>query len=50
MKWAVFYYNHAEGYSRKCKHAIAKTFYNKSEIINKDALEVLQEILYMVNC
>ncbi|MFT5397113.1 MAG: hypothetical protein ACI85N_002331, partial [Gammaproteobacteria bacterium] len=36
----------AEGYSSKGKHATAKTFYNKSESLCEDALEMLQEILH----
>ena len=46
LKRAAFYYNRAEGYSSKGKHATAKTFYNKSESLCEDALEVLQEILH----
>ena len=39
-------YNRAEGYSSKGKHNTAKTFYNKSESLCEDALEILQEILH----
>ncbi|MDB0019995.1 hypothetical protein N9E07_06625 [Planktomarina temperata] len=46
LKQATFYYNRAEGYSRKGKHATAKTFYNKSESLCEDALAILQEILH----
>jgi hypothetical protein len=46
LKQATFNYNRAEGYSSKGKHNSAKTFYNKSERLCEDALEVLQEILY----
>ena len=31
LRNATFYYNRAEGYSSKGKHATAKKFYNKSE-------------------
>ena len=46
VKQATFNYNRAEGYSSKGKHNTAKTFYNKSESLCEDALEILQEILY----
>ena len=46
LKQATFNYNRAEGYSSKGKHNSAKTFYNKSERLCEDALEVLQEILH----
>ena len=45
LKQATFYYNRAEGYSSKGKHTPAKTFYNKSESLCEDALEILQDIL-----
>ena len=45
LKQATFNYNRAEGYSSKGKHATAKNFYNKSESLCEDALEILQEIL-----
>ena len=45
LKQATFYYNRAEGCSNKGKHTTAKTFYNKSESLCEDALEILQEIL-----
>ena len=41
LKQATFYYNRAEGYNNKGKHATAKKFYSKSEILCEDALEVL---------
>ncbi len=46
LREATFNYNCAEGYSSKGKHATAKTFYNKSESLCEDALEILQEILH----
>ena len=46
LKQATFNYNRAEGYSSKGKHNTAKTFYNKSESLCEDALEILQEILH----
>ena len=46
LKQATFNYNRAEGYSSKRKHNTAKTFYNKSESLCEDALEILQEILH----
>ena len=46
LKQAAFNYNRAEGYSSKGKHSSAKKFYNKSESLCEDALEILQEILY----
>ena len=45
LKQATFYYNRAEGYSSKGKHSTAKKFYDKSESLCEDALEILQEIL-----
>jgi len=45
LKQATFNYNRAEGYSSKGKHNTAKKFYNKSESLCEDALEILQEIL-----
>jgi len=45
LKQATFNYNRAEGYSSKGKHSTAKKFYNKSESLCEDALEILQEIL-----
>ena len=35
-----------EGYSSKGKHSTAKKFYNMSESLCEDALEILQEILH----
>ena len=46
LKQATFNYNRAEGYSSKGKHSTAKNFYNKSEILCEDALEILEEILH----
>ena len=46
VREATFNYNRAEGYSSKGKHTTAKTFYNKSESLCEDALEILQEILH----
>ena len=46
LRQATFNYNRAEGYSSKGKHSTAKTFYNKSESLCEDALEILQEILH----
>ena len=41
LKQATFYCNRAEGYSSKGKHTTAKTFYNESESLCEDALEIL---------
>ena len=46
LREATFNYNRAEGYSNKGKHSTAKKFYNKSESLCEDALEILQEILH----
>ena len=46
LKQATFYYNRADGYSRKGKHSTAKKFYDKSESLCEGALEILQEILH----
>ncbi|OJA06898.1 hypothetical protein QHL1GM_16630 [Halomonas sp. QHL1] len=46
LKQATFQFNRAEGYSNKGKHSIAKKFYDKSESLCEDALEILQEILH----
>ncbi|MDP6709308.1 MAG: hypothetical protein QF893_23465, partial [Alphaproteobacteria bacterium] len=46
LKQATFNYNRAEGYGSKGNHATAKTFYNKSESLCEDALEILQEIFH----
>ena len=46
LKQATFNYNRAEGYSSKGKHYTAKKFYDKSESLCEDALEILQEILH----
>ena len=46
LREATFNYNRAEGYSSKGKHSTAKKFFDKSESLCEDALEILQEILY----
>ena len=46
LKQAAFHYNRAEGHSSKGKHSTAKKFYNKSESLCEDALEILQEVLH----
>ena len=46
LKQATFNYNRAEGYSSKGKHSTSKKFYDKSESLCEDALEILQEILH----
>ena len=46
LREATFNYNRAEGYSNRGKHSTAKTFFNKSESLCEDALEILQEILH----
>lgn len=46
LKQATFNYNRAEGYSSKSKHSTAKKFYDKSESLCEDAIEILQEILH----
>jgi len=46
LKQATFSYNRAEGYSSKGKHFTAKKFYDKSESLCEDALDILQEILH----
>ena len=46
LREATFNYNRAEGYSSKGKHTTAKKFYDKSESLCEDALEILQEILH----
>ena len=45
LKQATFNYNRAERYSSKGKHTTAKTFYNKSESLCEDGLEILRELL-----
>ena len=45
LKQATFNYNRAKVYSSKGKHSTAKKFYDKSESLCEDALEILQEIL-----
>ena len=46
LKQATFNYNRAEGHSSKGMHSTAKKFYDKSESLCEDALEMLQEILH----
>ena len=46
LREATLNYNRAEGYSSKGKHNTAKKFYNKSESLCEDALEIPQEILH----
>ena len=46
LREATFNYNRAEGYSNKGKHSTAKKFYDKSESLCEDVLEILQEILH----
>ena len=46
LKQATFNYNRAEGYSSKGKQSTAKKFYDKSESVCEDALEILQELLH----
>ena len=46
IRKATFNYNRAEGYSSKGKHTTAKKFYDKSESLCEDTLEILQEILH----
>ena len=46
LREATFNYNRAEGYSNKGKHDTAKKFYNKSESLCEETLEILQEILH----
>ena len=46
LREATFNYNRAEDYSSKGKHTTAKKFYDKSESLCEDALEILQEILH----
>jgi len=46
LREATFNYNRAEGYSSKGKHSTAKKFYDKSESLCEDALEILQELLH----
>ena len=46
LREATFNYNRAEGYSNKGKHSTAKNFYNKSESLCEDAIEILQEVLH----
>ena len=45
LREATFHYNRAEDFSSKGKQGTANTFYNKSESVCEDALELLQEIL-----
>ena len=41
LREATFNFNRAEGYSSKGKHNTAKKFYDKSESLCEDALEIL---------
>ncbi|MDC3196841.1 hypothetical protein OAU36_03815 [Gammaproteobacteria bacterium] len=45
LKKAIFNFSRAKGYSTKGKHSTAKKFYNSSESLCEDALEILQEIV-----
>ncbi|MDA8536874.1 hypothetical protein N9L23_05925 [Alphaproteobacteria bacterium] len=45
LKKAIFNYSRAEGYSTKGKNSTAKKFYNSSDSLCEDALEILQEIV-----
>jgi hypothetical protein len=45
LKAATLQYNRAEGFSSKGKHTTAKKFYEKSESLCEDALEIRQELL-----
>ena len=44
LKQATFYYNRAEGYSSKGKHNTTKKFYNKSESLCENALDILRNL------
>ena len=44
LKKVIFNYSRVESYSTKGKHSTAKKFYNSSESLCEDALEILQEI------
>ena len=46
LKKAIFNYSRTEGYSTKGKHSTAKKFYNSSERLYEEALEILQELLH----
>ena len=46
LKQATFDYNRTEGYSSKGKNTTAKKFYDKSESLCEDAIEILQEVLH----
>ena len=43
---AIFNFSRAEGYSTKGKHSTAKEFYNSSQVLCEEALEILQELLH----
>ena len=45
LKKAIFNYSRAEGYSTKGKHSTVEKFYNSTESLCEDALEILQEIV-----
>ena len=46
VKKTIFNYSRAEGYSAKGKHRTAKKFYNSSESLCEETLEILQELLH----
>ena len=46
LRKAIFNYSRAEGYSTKGKHSTAKKFYNSSESLCEEALEILQVLLH----
>lgn len=46
IKDATFYYNRAEGYSSKGRKSTAKNFYDRSDSLCEEALEILQEIVH----
>ena len=47
LKKAIFQYSRAEGYSAKGKHSTAEKFYNSSESLCEEALEILQKLLHV---
>jgi len=46
LRKAIFNYSRAECYSTKGKHSTAEKFYNSSESLCEEALEMLQELLH----
>ena len=46
LNQATFCCNRAEGYSSKGTHSAAKKFYNNSESLCEDALNILKDILH----